>query len=160
MKNSFFRKILILFAIMNLYTLVLADEFNFDVTEIQISDNGNVIKGIKGGTVTAENNIIITADKFEYNKLTSLLKAIGNAKLVDQNENITIESNEVYYLKDKEEIYTLGESEANNGLNIKINSDEYFKYNKLTSLLEAKGNVIVLDKKKDILIESNEIFYL
>ena len=37
-----------------------------NVTEIQIYEDGNLIKGVKGGTVTTENNIIIIADNFEY----------------------------------------------------------------------------------------------
>ena len=81
-------------------------------------------------------------------KSTTLFKAMGNAKLIDQNENITIESNEVYYLKNKEKIYTLGKSKADNGLNIKIDADEYFRYNKLTSILEAKGNVVIINANK------------
>jgi len=159
MKNNFIRTFSIFITFLTLYTITFADEFNFNVTEVQIYEDGNLIKGVKGGTVTTENNIIITADSFEYNKLTTLFKAIGNAKLIDQNENITIESNEVYYLKNKEEIYTLGKSKANNGLNIEIDADEYFKYNKLTSILEAKGNVIIIDKEKDIVINANEVFY-
>ena len=152
MKNNFIRTFTIFITFLSLFTTTFADEFNFNVTEIQIYEDGNLIKGVKGGTVTTENNIIITADNFEYNKLTTLFKAIGNAKLIDQNENITIESNEVYYLKNKEEIYTLGKSKANNGLNIEIDADDYFKYNKLTSILEAKGNVIILDNTKDVTI--------
>ena len=104
MKNNFILTFAIFITFFNLYTSAFADEFNFNVTEIQIYEDGNLIKGVKGGTVTTENNIIIIADNFEYNKSTTLFKAIGNAKLIDQNENITIESNEVYYLKNKEKI--------------------------------------------------------
>ena len=159
MKNNFILTFAIFITFFNLYTSTFADEFNFNVTEIQIYEDGNLIKGVKGGTVTTENNIIIIADNFEYNKSTTLFKAIGNAKLIDQNENITIESNEVYYLKNKEKIYTLGKSKADNGLNIKIDADEYFRYNKLTSILEAKGNVVIVDKQKDVIINTNEVFY-
>jgi len=159
MKNNFILTVVMLIISLSLFSSTFADEFNFNVTEIQIYKKGNLIKGINGGTVTTENNIIITADNFEYNKLTTLFKAIGNARLIDQNENITIESNEVYYLKNKEKIYTFGKSKANNGLNIEIDADEYFKYDKITSVLEAKGNVIINDKEKDIIINANEVFY-
>jgi LPS-assembly protein len=159
MKNNFILTFAVFITFFNLYASTFADEFNFNVTEIQIYEDGNLIKGVKGGTVTTENNIIIIADNFEYNKSTTLFKAMGNAKLIDQNENITIESNEVYYLKNKEKIYTLGKSKADNGLNIKIDADEYFRYNKLTSILEAKGNVVIVNKQKDVIINTNEVFY-
>ena len=160
MKNNFIKIILIIVASLNMFQYASGDIFNFKVSEIQISENGNLIKGINGGTVTSNSNIVITADNFEYNKLTLLLKANGNVKLIDIDQNITIESNEVFYEKDKEKIYTRGESKANNTANIEIFANEYFRYNKLTSLLEAKGNVLINDKKEDITIETNEFFYL
>ena len=45
------------------------DDFNFNVTEIEISENGNVYKGINKGTVSSNNGIIINADEFEYRKI-------------------------------------------------------------------------------------------
>ena len=96
MKNNFINIIIFFITFLSLLTHILADEFIFDVAEIQIYEKGNLIKGINGGTVTTKNDIVITADNFEYNKLTTLLKAVGNAKLVDRNQNITIEAPEVY----------------------------------------------------------------
>ena len=161
MKNNLVRKILVLLLVLKLFHPVFAEDFNFKVTEIQVSQNGNLIEGIKGGKVTTNNsNTEITADNFKYNKLTTLLEASGNVKLFDKSENITIEANEVYYLKNKEEIYTKGKSKATNDTNIQIDAEDYFKYNRLTTLLEAKGNVILNDKKKNTIIKSNEIFYL
>ena len=160
MKNNLIKIFLILIVNLNLFQQSLGDNFDFKVTELQVYNDGNLIKGINGGTVTSNNNIIITANSFEYNKLTLLLKAKGNVKLIDINENITIESNEIFYEKDKEKIYTKGASKASNLTNIEIFADEYFVYNKLTSLLEAKGNVLVHDREQDVKIETNEFFYL
>ena len=42
------------------------EQFNFDITEIEILENGNLFKGIKRGTITSNNGIIINADYFEY----------------------------------------------------------------------------------------------
>jgi LPS-assembly protein len=160
MKNSFIKIFLIAIVCLSFFQNSFGDEFNFNVTEIQIYENGNLIKGVNGGTVTSNNDIIITADNFEYNKSTLLLKANGNVKLIDTSQNITIESNEVFYEKDKEKIYTKGKSKASNTANILIFADEYFKYNKLTTLLEAKKNVLIYDKEKDITIKTNDFFYL
>ncbi len=160
MKNRFTEILLILIISLNLFQQSVGDEFNFEVTELQTYENGNIIKGINGGTVTSNNNIVITADTFEYNKLTQLLKANGIVKLVDKKENIIIESNEIFYNKADETIYTNGKSKATNSINIEIFADEYFRYNKLTSLLEAKGNVLIDDKKEKIIIETNQFFYL
>ena len=139
----------------------IGEEFNFNITELQITDDGNIVKGINGGIVTTKDNeIVITANNFKYNKLTTLLVAEGNVKLVDKTSNVVIESNEIFYLKNKEEVYTNGKSKALNTNNIQIDADQYFRYNKLTSLLEAKGNVKLNDKNKKIIIYTNEILYL
>ena len=161
MKNKFKTIFLIFIFFINFLYFAVAEEFNFNTTELQVTENGNIIKGIKGGTVTTKNNeIIITADNFKYNKLTSLLEANGNVKLVDKIENIIIETNEIFYLKNKEEIYTKGRSKAFNGVDFQIDADQYFKYNKLTSILEAMGNVELVDRNKNVIIYTNEIKYL
>jgi len=161
MKNKI--KLVFLTFVLNLccVNFIVAEEFIFKVTDLEILENNTIYKGNKGGIVTTRNNeIVITADTFIYNKLTTLLEAEGNVKLIDKIKDVIIESNKIFYLKDKEEIYTIGKSKATNGVDIKIDANEYFKYHKLTSLLEAKGDVVLNDKIKDITIYTNEIFYL
>jgi len=159
MKNNFIKIILILISSLSLPQYSFGENFKFNVTEVQVYENGNLIKGVKGGTVTTDNNIVIKADDFEYNKLTLILKAKGNVELIDKKENITIESNEIFYDKNKEIIYSRGNSKAKNLTNTEIFADEYFRYNKLISVLEAKGNVLIIDKNKDIKIETDNSFY-
>ena len=161
MKNKI--KLVFLTFILNLccVNFIIAEEFIFKVTDLEILENNTIYKGNNGGIVTTRNNeIVITADTFTYNKLTTLLEAEGNVKLVDKIKDVIIESNKIFYLKNKEEIYTIGKSKATNGADIKIDANEYFKYHKLTSLLEAKGDVVLNDRIKDITIYTNEIFYL
>ena len=142
MKNKFITIFLIFTLNLSYFNFTKADEFNFNTTELQISENGNIIKGIDGGIVTTRNNeIVITADNFKYNKLTTLLEAKGNVRLVDKIADVIIESNEVFYLKNKDEIYTAVEAKALNGTDIQIDADQFFRYNRLTTFLEAKGNV-------------------
>jgi LPS-assembly protein len=160
MKN---KSVIILFLsilILDIFYPAYSDEFNFNVTELEITENGNIIKGINGGVVNSKNDEIkIIADNFKYNKLTTLLEAEGNVRLVDKVADIIIKSNKIFYLKNKEEIYTKGKSVALNGSDIQIDADQYFKYNKLTSILEAKGNVKLDDKSENVTIYTNEIFY-
>ena len=161
MKNKLITIFLIFIFNLNSLEYSMSEEFNFNTTELQITDNGNLIKCINGGIVTTKNDqIVITANNFKYNKLTTLLEAEGNVKLLDKIADVVIESNKIFYLKNKEEIYTEGKSKALNGDNIQIDADQYFRYNRLTSLLEAKGSVKLDDKNKKIIIYTNEITYL
>ena len=161
MKNKFIIVFLILTFNLSLLNFTVAQEFNFNTTELQILKNGNILKAINGGEINTKNNeIVIRADSFEYNKLTTLLKAKGNVRLIDKIADIIIETNEIFYLKNKEEIYTKGKSKTLKGKHLQIDAIQYFKYNKTTSLLEAKGNVVLNEKNKNITIYTNEILYL
>jgi len=161
MKSKFIIVFLILTFNLSSLNFTAAQEFNFNTTELQILENGNILKGINGGEINTKNNeIVIRADSFEYNKLTTLLKAKGNVRLIDKIADIIIETNEIFYLKNKEEIYTKGKSKTLKGKHLQIDAIQYFKYNKITSLLEAKGNVVLNEKNKNITIYTNEILYL
>ncbi|MDA7825483.1 hypothetical protein N9A20_01260 [Candidatus Pelagibacter sp.] len=160
MKNKFVIILFLSILILDFFYPAYSDEFNFNVTELEITENGNIINGINGGVVNSKNDeIIITADNFKYNKLTTLLEAEGNVRLVDKIADVIIKSNQIFYLKSKEEIYSKGKSVAFKGSDIQIDADQYFKYNKLTSVMEAKGNVKLDDKNENTIIYTNEIFY-
>ena len=161
MKNKFIILFLILTFNLSSLNFTVAQEFNFNTTELQILENGKILKAINGVEINTKNNeIVIRADNFEYNKLTTLLRAKGNVRLIDKIANIIIETNEIFYLKNKEEIYTKGKSKTLKGKHLQIDAIQYFKYNKITSLLEAKGDVVLNEKNKNITIYTNEILYL
>ena len=65
MQNS----IKILFFLFLFISEILAKEqFTFDVTKIEITENGNKIIGTDRGLIKSNNGIFIEADNFEYNK--------------------------------------------------------------------------------------------
>ena len=49
------------------------DQFNFNVSEIEILENGNKIIGSNGGKVSTDDGIIIEADNFIYRKNENVL---------------------------------------------------------------------------------------
>ena len=113
MKNKI--KHLIIILIVNFLTIINAssnEPFNFDVTEMEIIDNGNIVKGYKGGTATTDNGLKIKADSFEYNKISNILNAFGNVKITDEINDYIILSEKITYIKDKEKIFTKGKTEA------------------------------------------------
>ena len=84
MRNKLKNYILIFFCFFLLSKNVCANEpFVFNVTEIEILENGNKIYGYKGGTAISEDGSIITAENFFYNKLTNILETSGNVKYLD-----------------------------------------------------------------------------
>ena len=156
MLNKFKILIFIIF-IFQSNILLAQDQFNFDVTEIEIKENGNKFFGLKRGTITTDSGLVINADRFIYDKILNILDAQGNVKIIDKFNNYTIYTNKITYLKNDEIIFTKGDSKAVND-NTVILAQE-FKYLKKTNLLIAKNKVTINDPDEDIVIFSQEITY-
>ena len=62
------------------------EQFNFDVKEILITDNGNKFIGTERGKIISNTGLIITANKFEYDKKLNLLNASGNVEVHDKKQ--------------------------------------------------------------------------
>ena len=60
--------IFLLIASFNTQLIKAEEQFNFDVKDAEITDEGNIFKGLNGGTVTTDTGLTIIADEFEYNK--------------------------------------------------------------------------------------------
>ena len=156
MLNKFKILILIIFVFQS-NILLAQDQFDFDITEIEIKENGNKFFGLKRGTITTDSGIVIDADKFIYDKILNILDAEGDVKIFDKFNNYTIYTNKITYLKNDEIIFTKGGSRAVNG-NTVILAQE-FKYLKKTNVLIAKNKVKVDDPDEDIIIFAHEITY-
>ena len=159
MKNSFKYFILVLFFYSYLIEIIRANEpFIFDVTEIEILKNGNQINGYNGGTATSEDGSKITAEKFYYNKLTNILEAIGDVKYLDKIKNIVITADSAIYFKNKERIFTKGNSRAISEKNTITASN--LEYDKIQNIFKAETNAEIKDFEKDTTINADKITYL
>ena len=134
------------------------EPFTFDVTEIEILENGNKINGYKGGTATSKDGSSITAENFFYNKLTNILETSGNVRYLDEKKNIVITTDKAIYLKNEEKIFTIGNSKAVNDNNIITATN--LEYDKIKNIFEAKKNAVAKDSEKDTTIYADEILYL
>ncbi len=160
MKNSIQKNLLILF-VLNLinFNAFSQEQFNFDITEIQILEEGNLFVGDKKGTITTDNNIIINSNRFEYDKKLNILKTFGQSKLNDLNNKIIITADKSTYYKNEENILTEGNSKAINEEGIIITADK-FKYDKFNNTITAYNNVRVNNPVQNYLIFAEEIIYL
>ena len=76
---------------------LFANEITFDATEINISENGDVINAINGTAITADKKIEINAKKFFYNKKNFTLDAFGDVSFNDLKKKILISSDNISY---------------------------------------------------------------
>ena len=160
MRNNIFCILsLIIFNIFVFTKVNSADQFNFNITEVEIQDNGNIYKGLKRGTVTTNDGITINADKFNYNKSLNILNANGNVQIEDSVNKYKIYSDEITYLRNKNIIFTKGNSKAFNLKDSSTIEAEEFEYIKLKNILNASNNVVIEDNIKDYKIFANNITY-
>ena len=114
MKNNLKLILFILyFSLAFLVNASSSEQFNFNITEVEITEEGNNYKGLKRGSISANNGILIDADEFNYNKIT-ILDAEGNIKITDTINNYLIYTGKITYLKNDEIIFTNGNSKAIN----------------------------------------------
>ena len=95
MKNNIYILILLIFFSTYSSWIYAGEQFNFDVTEIEIFEKGNKFKGTKRGKITSNNGVELDADTFEYDKTKNVLNAKGNVILKDLNNDTIILSNDI-----------------------------------------------------------------
>ena len=107
------------------------EEFYFKVTEIDITENGNLIVGSKGGKAITNNGFEIIAENFIYNKLTNILNAQDNVKFLDIENGNSLKSIIEKLKEAKKEtnknlpVCLLIKTEMGNGVDFMMNTHEW-----------------------------------
>ena len=112
MKNNFLKIVLLVFLMTFFFHKSYSNDFNFQVTEIEVSQNGDNYKGIKRGKIVTDDGLEIISDTFQYKKKINELDAAGNVEMLDTEKKITIYAEKVYYLKNQEKIFTVGKTKV------------------------------------------------
>ena len=129
---------LIYFTVFNVHS---QEQFNFDVTEIQITEDGNKFIGKNKGKITSNNGIVIVADEFEYNKKSNILNASGNVKINDTINQYVIFSKKIIYDKNNGLIFAKEKSKAISSIDNIIITAKNFEYNINKNSITANENV-------------------
>ena len=103
---------IIIYIFLAFQNFIKAEEFFFESGEVTILDEGKRLYSDLGVKVTTSDNIKITADKFDYNKITSKLILEGNVIIYDLDNEAEIKTNKIHYFKNLEEIKTFGETKV------------------------------------------------
>ena len=150
MKNKFITFFLVILFTLSNFSRVLGEEFIFEISDLEITENGNIYKGNNRGTIRTDNQLKLISDNFEYLKEINRLEANGDVQLFDLNNNITINAQKIFYLKNEEKIFTVGKT------SIKISN----KYNiEGFDLTLFKNKMILSSKKNSIITDSGSNTY-
>ena len=157
MKNKLiFFLTICLFININYYD-IKAEEFIFESPIIEITNNGNTIHAKNGVEVSTTNNIEITANESVYEKIKSILSLSGNVKIIDRENNIEIESENVTYYKNREEIISSNVEVIDKENNIKIKGENITYYKNKGEII-SKGSTLI-HVNNEYVINTSDIIY-
>jgi len=100
-----------------------SEEFFFESGDVKILNEGKRLYSDLGVKVTTSDNIKITAEKFDYNKITSKIELEGNVIIYDLDNETEIKTNKIDYFKDLNEIKTFGKTKIFVKNNYEIKSE-------------------------------------
>ena len=72
MRNKIYSYIILLILSILISTKIYSEEiFNFNVSQLEVTEEGNLFRGYDGGEAYTNDGISIKAKNFEYNKFNS-----------------------------------------------------------------------------------------
>ena len=150
MKNKIYHIQIIFILICLFYNNASSTEqFNFDVTEVEIIENGNIYRGLKRGVISTNNGTIINANTFEYNKQTNVLNAKGNVKIEDTIKDYIIFADDITYFRNEKKIVTKGKTQSDIKSKYNIKSKDVTFFEDIQKLV-SDNRTIIKDKKSRI----------
>ena len=131
--------------------LSFAEDFYFEGDEIEIVNNGEILKSNKGVQITSSSGVIITAQEFEYNKKNLELRVNKNVLINDKINNLIIKTNKIKYFKNIEQIQTFEDTEIEIKKNIIITTKNLI-YSRNLNEIKSKYKTSVMDSYENIFI--------
>tara|TARA_B100000963_G_scaffold314101_1_gene292448 strand:- start:3551 stop:5983 length:2433 start_codon:yes stop_codon:yes gene_type:complete len=158
MKNKFLLTLILCFNFFLIGFSYAKDQFSFDVTQIEILENGNKIIGSNRGEVSTSDGISIEADNFIYRKIENVLKANGNVIINDTINNYKIYSDSITYEKKNEKIFSKGKTKSEIKERFFIDSVDiiFFRDKKI---LSSDKNTSILDNDEQTFIKLKEFSF-
>ena len=104
-----------------------SEKIDYSSNTIKILENGNIIFGEGDVKITIGENIFISSEKFEYNKVSGLYKIFNNVRFKDNINNIKASGSEFIFSTLDNKILSKKKSNViyNETYNIDLNNFEY-----------------------------------
>ena len=124
MKNKFVYCLLFFVICFSYYSNSYSNELKFEASSIEIVDKDKFIVAKDGVNILSGDDVIIKADRMRYDKEKKFLSADGNIVIINSKENVQINSDKVTYDEMKEMIVSSGNVLIRFNNNYSINSQE------------------------------------
>ncbi len=134
------------------------EQFIFNISKIEILENGNKIIGTDRGIISSDNGINIEANNFEYTKKDNILNVYGDVVIKYPDKNYVIYAENISYLKNKNILRAKNNIKLFDNNKIISSNNLLFDINK--NIFKATGNVEIIDNIKDYNVKSEDITYI
>ena len=159
MRNRILNLFVFLFLSLMSLSVNAVEQFNFDVTEIEILEDGNKFIGTNRGKITTIDGIEIEADRFEYIKDVNLLSASGNIKIIDNVNDYLIFTENLIYKKNENILLTKENSRAISSKDKIEILAKNFEYDRSKNIILTKENSRAISSKDKIEILAKDFEY-
>ena len=154
MRSKLFFKLIFFLIICINVSNSYSEELKFEATSIEIIDKDKIVIANKGVKILSGDEIVIDADQMRYDKEEKFLEASGNIVITNEAENIEIFSDNITYDEKKEKIISSGNVEIKFEDNYTLNTKEivYLKnseeilINNITKIKDGLGNEIEFEQ--------------
>ena len=111
-----------------LFTIVLAisDEVKIESTNIDISDEGNIILAKDAEIQIPSKKLKVKSNKLKYVKNKNIIYFSGNVVFNDEINNLTIKGDKINYERNRDLVFSDGDATLNIEKNYKIKSKNIY----------------------------------
>ena len=138
--NSKFLIFLFFFVVLIAHNKVYANEIIFSTSDLDITNNGNIINAGTGSAYSKSSNIKIDGQSFKFDKTTSILIA-NKAKVILSEKNIEINADKLIYDQKISLIKAIGNVEINDLTNIITFKSKEVSYSQIEETIFFKCQI-------------------
>ena len=143
--NSKFLIFLFFFVVLIIHNKVYANEIIFSTSDLNITNNGNIINAGTGSAYSKSSNIKIDGQSFKFDKSSSILIA-NKAKVILPEKNIEINADKIIYDQKISLIKAIGNVEVNDLTNIITFKSKEVSYSQIEETIFSNVRSTFYDK--------------
>ena len=142
MKNNL---LVFIFVFLNICNVSVAEQYKFEVSKLDIANEGEVIYAEDGKVTSLDENLEINGKKFKYNKSLNILD-VNNGVAIIKSNNLKIEFDELKVDENNLKITAKGNVNIYDLDNDLLIKSEFINLDKKKNILKSTSDSILLDK--------------
>ena len=144
--------LIIIFVSIGFYTS--SEEIQLEATNMDVTNNGNTILASNSEIVIPDENIIITSELANYEKISNVVTFTNNVFFNDKKNNVILRGNFVKYERNKNLIYSDGKTKLIIENKYKVDTSNIY-YDRIKNIVYSQKETLVEDNENNFYILKN-----